>query len=214
MDQHAKQVTINLRRDAKAAHTKSVNRIKQVLRRHNLQHDMPTRTFPTKAAIAWLKAIQLPAADMLELRLAMENLELQCQRVAQLDGAIAEIPVNTGSSDGALIGVPGEARKSEILHGVWTNWIQRAVSNHQTAGPTKKCLGVFANSDPRSRQRLEFTIHDETNRPNKSNSTDEHTNLKFQPIGNCARRTQSQEWNPKQLDNCFRNVLLGGPLCL
>ena len=34
----------NLRRDAKAAHTKATNRIKHVLRRHNLQHDMPTKT--------------------------------------------------------------------------------------------------------------------------------------------------------------------------
>ncbi len=107
------------------------------------------------------------------------------------------LPVNTGSSDGALIGAPGEARKSEILHGVWTQRIQRAVSNHQTAGPTKKCLGEFANSDTRSRQRLEFTIHDETNRPNKSNLTDEQAKLKFQPKGNCARRTQSQNWKPK-----------------
>ncbi len=40
------------------------------------------------------------------------------------------LPVNTGSSDGALIGAPGEARKSEILHGVWTQRIQRAGRLH------------------------------------------------------------------------------------
>ncbi len=49
----------------------------------------------------------------------MEDLELQRQRVAQLDGAIAELSVNTGSSDGALIGAPGEAlsRKSYTVSG-------------------------------------------------------------------------------------------------
>ena len=84
----------NLRRDTKAAHTKSINRIKHVLRRHNLQHAMPTKTFPTKAAIAWLGTIQLPMADMLELKLATEDLELHAQRVAQLDAAIAELSVD------------------------------------------------------------------------------------------------------------------------
>jgi len=34
---------------------------------------MPTKTFPTKAAILWLKTIQLPSADMLELQIAMED---------------------------------------------------------------------------------------------------------------------------------------------
>ena len=84
----------NLRRDAKAAHTKSINRIKHVLRRHNLQHAMPTKTFPTKAAILWLKTIQLPSADMLELQIAMEDLELLQKRVAQIDAAIAELSVD------------------------------------------------------------------------------------------------------------------------
>jgi len=84
----------NLRRDAKAAHTKSINRIKHVLRRHNLQHSMPTKTFPTKAAMAWLKTIQLPPADMLELQLATEDLERLQKRVATLDQAIAELSVD------------------------------------------------------------------------------------------------------------------------
>ena len=84
----------NLRRDTKTAHTKSINRIKHVLRRHNLQHAMPTKTFPTKAALAWLGTIKLPMADMLELKLATEDLELHSKRVAELDAAIAEISVD------------------------------------------------------------------------------------------------------------------------
>ena len=84
----------NLRRDAKAAHTKSINRIKHVLRRHNLQHAMPTKTFPTKAAIEWLHTVQLPRADMLELQLALEDLKLLRQRVVQLDATIAELSID------------------------------------------------------------------------------------------------------------------------
>ena len=55
---------------------------------------MPTKTFPTKAAILWLKTIQLPSADMLELQIAMEDLELLQKRVAQIDAAIAELSVD------------------------------------------------------------------------------------------------------------------------
>lgn len=84
----------HLRRDAKAANTKAINKIKHVLRRHNLQHSMPTKSFPTKAGLAWIKTLKLPAADMLELRHAMEDLEGQAQRVAELDAAIAELSVD------------------------------------------------------------------------------------------------------------------------
>lgn len=84
----------NLRRDAKAARTKSINRIKHVLRRHNLQHSLPTKTFPTKTALAWLKTIELPPADMLELQLATEDLDLLSKRVALLDATIAELSVD------------------------------------------------------------------------------------------------------------------------
>ena len=92
MQQQQRRLT-NLRRDAKAAHTKSINRIKHVLRRHNLQHDMPTKTFPTKAAMAWLATIKLCPADMLELQLATEDLQLQHKRVVVLDAAIAELSI-------------------------------------------------------------------------------------------------------------------------
>ena len=93
MQQQQRRLT-NLRRDAKAAHTKSINRIKHVLRRHNLQHDMPTKTFPTKAAMAWLATIKLCPADMLELQLATEDLQLQHKRVVVLDAAIAELSID------------------------------------------------------------------------------------------------------------------------
>jgi len=56
-----------LRKDARACTTRAINQIKHILRRHNLQHHMPTKTFPTKAALAWLDTLQLLPADRLEL---------------------------------------------------------------------------------------------------------------------------------------------------
>lgn len=80
-----------LRKDARASHSRAVNQIRHILRRHNLQHEMPTKTFPSKAAMAWLPTLQLAPADKLELQQHIEDLERYSLRVAQLDAAIAEL---------------------------------------------------------------------------------------------------------------------------
>src|SRR5215475_6520571 len=54
-----------LRTDARGDLTRVINKIKQILRRHDLHWDMPTKTFPTLAAIAWLKHLVLPEIDRL-----------------------------------------------------------------------------------------------------------------------------------------------------
>ena len=80
-----------LRKDARASRSRSVNQIKHILRRHNLQHQMPTKTFPTKAAMAWLPTLQLSTADSLEMRQHIEDLDRYSRRVDELDAAIAEL---------------------------------------------------------------------------------------------------------------------------
>jgi hypothetical protein len=58
-DQENRRLT-TLRKDAGRPRTRIVNRVRQILRRHNLQWEMPTKRFPTLAAIAWLKKLVLP----------------------------------------------------------------------------------------------------------------------------------------------------------
>jgi transposase len=82
-----------LRKDARASQSRAINQIKYVLRRHNLQHQMPTKTFPTIAAIEWLKTLKLPPADRLELNHGLDDLDRFGKRVAELDAAIAEVSV-------------------------------------------------------------------------------------------------------------------------
>ena len=81
----------NLRKDARASRSRAINQIKHILRRHNLQHEMPTKTFPSKAALAWLPTLELSTADKLELRQHVEDLDRYSLRVAELDAAIAEL---------------------------------------------------------------------------------------------------------------------------
>jgi transposase len=88
-DQANRRLTM-LRRNAGQARTRLVNQIRHILRRHNLQWEMPTKRFPTKAAIAWLKQLVLPAIDHLEMAYLLADLELVQQRVQELEQVIAQ----------------------------------------------------------------------------------------------------------------------------
>jgi transposase len=50
-----------------------LNKVKQILRRHNLQWGLPTKTFPTVAAVTWLKGLALPEIDRLEQVIARRS---------------------------------------------------------------------------------------------------------------------------------------------
>ncbi|HEY1379794.1 MAG TPA: transposase, partial [Gemmataceae bacterium] len=75
--------------EAGHARTRLVNQVRHILRRHNLQWQMPTKRFPTKAAIAWLKPLVLPEVDRLEMDHLLLDLERVQQRVEDLEQVIA-----------------------------------------------------------------------------------------------------------------------------
>lgn len=88
-DQENRRLT-TLRKDARVDQARVINKIKQILRRHNLQWEMPTKTFPTVAAVAWLKQLVLSEIDRLEMNHLLINLEQVQQRMKELEKAIAE----------------------------------------------------------------------------------------------------------------------------
>jgi transposase len=88
-DQENRRLT-TLRKDAGAARTRVINKIKQILRRHNLQWEMPTKTFPTVSAIAWLKKIALPEMDRMEMNHLLADLEQVEKRIKELEKVIAQ----------------------------------------------------------------------------------------------------------------------------
>jgi len=88
-DQQNRRLT-TLRKEAGQARTRLVNKVRHILRRHNLQWQMPTKRFPTKAAITWLKQLVLPAIDRLEMNHLLTDLEQLQQRVKELEQEIAQ----------------------------------------------------------------------------------------------------------------------------
>jgi transposase len=87
-DQENRRLT-TLRQEAGQARTRLVNRVRHILRRHNLQWQMPTKRLPTKAAAAWLKPLSLPEVDRLEMDHLLLDLERVQQRVKDLEQVIA-----------------------------------------------------------------------------------------------------------------------------
>ena len=104
-DQENRRLT-TLRKDAGRARTRLVNKVRQILRRHNLQWEMPTKTFPTKAAANWLKKLVLSTIDRLEINHLLSDLERIQQRIQELDKLIAE---RCGRSEEAILlsSIPG-----------------------------------------------------------------------------------------------------------
>ncbi len=98
-DQENRRLT-TLRKEAGRAQTRLVNKIKHLLRRHNLQWEMPTKRFPTLRAIAWLKTLALPEIDQLELNHLLVDLEHAKQRMAELEEVIRQ---RCGDSDDAIL---------------------------------------------------------------------------------------------------------------
>ena len=107
VDQQNRRLT-TLRKEAGQARTRIVNKIKHMLRRHNLIWDMPTKRFPTQRAIAWLKKLVLPAIDQLEMNHLLSDLEHIEQRIQELEKVIVERCAS--SQDAALLlSIPGVA---------------------------------------------------------------------------------------------------------
>src|SRR5215831_3544437 len=104
-DQENRRLT-TLRKEAGQARTRLVNQVRHLLRRHNLQWQMPTKKFPSKAGLAWLKQVALPEIDRLEMTHLLTDLEHVQQRVKELEQVLAR---RCGVSDEAqlLASIPG-----------------------------------------------------------------------------------------------------------
>lgn len=89
IDQANRRLT-TLRKESGHKQTRIVNTVRHILRRHNLQWEMPTKRFPTKSAIVWLKKLVLPEIDRLEMDHLLTDLEHVQLRLQELEKAIAE----------------------------------------------------------------------------------------------------------------------------
>lgn len=146
-DQENRRLTV-LRKEAGQAQARVINKIRHLLRRHNLQWEMPTKRFPTKAAIAWLKTLALPAIDCLELNHLLAELESVQQRLRDLQDAIEE-RCNTNQQATLLISIPGVSHFTATSLACRVGRVDRFSRSHSLAnywGLTPSCRNSGENT--------------------------------------------------------------------
>lgn len=146
-DQENRRLT-TLRKDAGRVRTRIVNKVKQILRRHNLQWEMPTKRFPTLAGIAWLKKLVLPEIDRLEMDHLLADLKQVQQWLEALEKMIAE---RCGNSEEAAIlaTIPGVAAFTAVSLACRIGRVERFPRSHSLAnywGLTPGCRNSGENN--------------------------------------------------------------------
>ncbi|MCA9125109.1 MAG: IS110 family transposase [Planctomycetales bacterium] len=149
-DQENRRLT-TLRKDAGRARTRITNRVRQILRRHNLGWEMPTKRFPTLAAIAWLEKLVLPEIDRLEMDHLLTELKQVQQRIEDLEKAIA-LRCSQSEDAALLASMPGVAAFTATSLACRIGSIERFPRSHSLAnywGLTPGC-----RNSGESKQRL------------------------------------------------------------
>jgi transposase len=88
-DQADRQLTA-LRKRIGQQRTRTINKIKNILRRHNLTWEQPTKTFQTKQVPIWLGKLELPPIDRLEIDQLLEQWAMWNRQIAFLDEVISQ----------------------------------------------------------------------------------------------------------------------------
>jgi transposase len=146
-DQANRRLT-TLRKEARQARTRIINKIRHILRCHNLQWQMPTKTFPTKPAIAWLKNLVLPEIDRLEMNHLLTDLDHVQQRHLELEKVIGE---RCGASQEAMLlsSMPGVAHFTATALACRVGRVERFPRSHSLAnywGLTPGCRNSGENN--------------------------------------------------------------------
>ena len=146
-DQENRRLTM-LRQIAGRSRTRLINRLRHILRRHNLQWEMPTKKFPTQRAIKWLKTLVLPEIDRLEVDHLVTELDRVNQHLTELEKAIAERSI--ANEDAALLmSIPGVAAFTATSLACRVGRIDRFPTAHSLAnywGLTPGCRNSGENN--------------------------------------------------------------------
>lgn len=86
-DAAARQLT-ELRKRLGQQRTRTINRIKHLLRKHNLEQECPTKGLDTIGARKWLKGMELTPVDRLELDQFLAQWELWTRQIEELEAEI------------------------------------------------------------------------------------------------------------------------------
>jgi len=79
-----------LRRRLSQCRTQTINKVRHLLRKHNLDQECPTKGIDTKAARRWLASIALDEIDRLEMNLLLAQWQLFNEQLARVEEKLSE----------------------------------------------------------------------------------------------------------------------------
>src|SRR6516225_1587361 len=89
-EEQADRRLTSLRNNVGRERTRTVNRVKAVLRRHNLEQECPTKGLETRAGQKWLAELSLPAVERIELNQQLSRLVMLRDQLQHLRLEIEE----------------------------------------------------------------------------------------------------------------------------
>jgi transposase len=104
-DAHDRQLT-ELRKRVGQLRTRTINKVKHLLRKHNLEQECPTKGSDTIRARKWLTTLALAAMDRLEMNLLLEQWKLWDAQIAKLDAEIQKRQAQNATA-AVLATIPG-----------------------------------------------------------------------------------------------------------
>jgi len=122
-DAEDRQVTV-LRKRLGQARTRTINKIKHVLRKHNLEQEQPAKGLDTKRTRKWLAKLPLGEIDRMELDLLMAQWKL-CRFHGRhhRDSAAGADPRALPADPRLARHFPANSASPTSLNGCWPPWI-------------------------------------------------------------------------------------------
>jgi transposase len=122
-DGDARQVT-ELRKRLGQLRTRTINRIKHLLRKHNLEQEYPTKCLDTIRGRKWLAKLELRPIDRLEMDLLLKQWSLWDEQIKQLQAEIGRRQAEHKTA-AVLATIPGCAAYSSLALASRIGQIQR-----------------------------------------------------------------------------------------
>jgi transposase len=112
-EEQAERRLTSLRHDVGRELTRTINRTKAVLRRHNLEQECPTKGIQTKAARHWLERLALSPVERMELSHQLARGDLLRQQMKQLQAEIIKRQERHSAAQ-LISSIPGAAAYSSL----------------------------------------------------------------------------------------------------
>jgi transposase len=163
-DGEARQLT-ELRKRAGQQRTRTINRIKHLLRKHNIEQEYPTKKLETIKGRTWLEKRVLPAIDRLEMDLLLARWKLEEQQIERLDAEIKKLQQQAPQA-AVLSTIPGCGAYSSLALSARIGEIERfprpaSLANYwgltpscRNSGETKDRLGSITKQGSKTARFL------------------------------------------------------------